>query len=364
MIVIAASLAVAASAVAAPVAGASSQAKPHTFSFYARVVRSSTKGLQVRNRAGKLLWFSASQIRRTKPAKPKCSKPKGHKTKKRCKPGNGHRGKGGHTAQVAGAGSITVNVVGLQPGVTVLITETVDSAGNVTITITLPPMSATGHESATGVVTDVSDDAFVLQSSDGSTLRLHMAPDALSNLGLSSCDTASVTYHQDAGMLIADNVALTGSSSAGDCAPTSDATGTITAVSPSGLTISTDTGPVSFTLDSSDVTNGFQVGDVVDVVYTQADGGSPVASDVEYVEQEASGTVTSVGATTLSITDADSGQAETFLAGKNMDIAANVFDGVHVGDSVDVSYHTSGGKLVADAVGDGSSGDGSGGGGG
>jgi hypothetical protein len=351
LIVVAASLALLASALVAPAADARASTKPHTFSFYARVVRSSSKGLQVRTKSGKQLWFSAGQIRRAKPAKPKCVKRKrGHK---KCQPAKPSQGQKGKTAQASSGPAVTINVVGLQPGVTVLITETVDSAGHVTITITLPPAAVAGQQqTASGTLTDVGDDAFVLQTADGSDLRLHMTPDALSSLNLSSCDEASVTYHQDAGMLIADGVQVTGSSSSGDCAPVSDATGTITSVSGSGLTISTDSGTQSFTVDSSDITDGFQVGDVVDVTYD----GNQVASDVEYVEQDATGTVSSVNASNLTITDDVSGQAETFLAGQGTDIQTGVFDGVQPGDSVDVSYHVSGGKLVADTVDDGGGG--------
>jgi hypothetical protein len=244
---------------------------------------------------------------------------------------------------------VTINLVGLQPGVTVRITETVDAAGQVTITITLPPPSVTSQtQTMSGEITDVGDDAFGLQTPDGSSLRLHMAPDALANLGLSSCDVATVTYHQDAGILIADDVQLTGNSSTGDCAPVNDATGTITSVSGSGLTVNTDSGPQSFTTDSSDTTAGFQVGDVVDVTYD----GNQVASDVEYVEEDASGTVSSVSSSSLTITDDASGQTDTFLPGQTMDVQTGVFDGIQTGDGVDVSYHVSAGKLVADTADD------------
>jgi hypothetical protein len=41
---------------------------------------------------------------------------------------------------------------------------------------------------------------------------------------------------------------------------------------------------MSFGVDSADLTDGFQVGDVVDVTYTDT-GKGPDASDVEYVDQ-------------------------------------------------------------------------------
>jgi hypothetical protein len=103
--------------------------------------------------------------------------------------------------------------------------------------------------SAGNVVTDVGSDDFTLQTGDDSTLRLHMAADALSNLNLQTCDLVDVTYHQNAGLLVADSVTVTGTSTAGDCAPTMDTTGVITQVSADVLTLKTDSGPLSFSVD-------------------------------------------------------------------------------------------------------------------
>ena len=139
----------------------------------------------------------------------------------------------------------------------------------------------------------------------------------------------------------------------GDCTPTESATGTITQVSDQGLTISTDQGPLTFSADS-DVTDGFQSGDLVDVTYTQNQDGSFTASDVEYVEQDASGTVTSVSGTSMTITDSNTGQSESFVTGPNgVEVDGPGFQGVSVSDQVDVTYHQSAGQLVADSVCDG-----------
>jgi Cu/Ag efflux protein CusF len=119
--------------------------------------------------------------------------------------------------------------------------------------------------------------------------------------------------------------------------------GAITRVWGSGITISSDQGSVTFTVDSSDVTDGFQVGDVVDVSYSQNN-----ATDVQYVEQDASGTVSAVSAGRITITSG--GQRQTFAA----DPSQGMFDGISVGDQVDVVYHQSSGQLVADSVDDGS----------
>jgi hypothetical protein len=249
---------------------------------------------------------------------------------------------------------VVINIVGLQPGVTVLITETIAPDGTVTITITLPPASVDMPQSTSGVVTDVEDDVFEVTTGDGADLRLHMAADLLSNIGLQTCDTVDVTYHQDAGMLIADRAQVTGASSSGDCAPTYDATGPITQVSGSSITIAADQGPMTFSVSDSDITDGFQNGDVVDVTYTQNSDGSLSATDVEYVEQDASGTVTSVSSNSLTLTDSSTGQPATFIADPNngLQLCTYAFDGVHVGDQVDVTYHQTAAGLVADSVDD------------
>jgi Domain of unknown function (DUF5666) len=321
-----------------------------TVSFLGQVVRSSSHGLVLRLADGKTITFGAGQIRHKRP-----------------KPSQRHKHL--HAAGDLGisAGGVTVNIQGLQPGVTVLITETVDGSGNVTITISLPPAGTgtpagnTGEQSASGVISQVNTDTFDLTTGDGSDLRLHMSASQLSNLNLNVCDTADVTYHQDAGLLIADTVNDNGQSTSGDCAPqqtSQDEVGAITAVSSSSITLNTtDNGPMTFSVDpSSGLTDGFVLGDVVDVSFTQNSDGSNSASDVEYVEQDSTGTVTSVSDGSLTITDSSTGQPDTFTA----DPTAGMFDGVALGDQVDVTYHTSSGQLVADAVDDQSGGQGQG----
>jgi hypothetical protein len=312
-------------------------------SFTARVVRSGANGLVVRTANGKVLSFSKKQI---KPARA----PKRHKSTK----GRGHHRTRAVDLQVS-SGNVVVNVLGLQPGALVQITETTDPDGTVTITIALPPLSS--QEQASGVVGEVGSDAFTVQTSDGSALRLHMAGDALSGLNLHSCDTVELTYHQNAGILIADKVTDTGSTTAGECAPTYEARGAITRVSADGLTISTDQGPVSFGVDpSSDLTSGFQAGDVVDVSYTKNADGTLSATGVQFVEEDASGQVTSVTTSSsggsLTIADDKNGQSETFVADPNhgVHINARAFNGVSVGDQIELSYHQSAGQLVADVV--------------
>jgi hypothetical protein len=313
--------------------------KAHTVSFYARVVRASANGLIVRATDGKRLSFSSNQIRRA-------GMPPRHKHPK----GRGHRVQRALDIQVS-SGNVVVNILGLQPGVLVQITETTHANGTVTITITLPPQS--GQQNASGLVTEIDSDGFMVRTGDAFDLRFHISADALSNLNLQACNTVDVSYHQDAGMLIADSVSITGTSTAGDCAPTQDATGVITQVSANGLTINGDQGPLTFSVDpSSGNTGGFQVGDLVDVTYTQNSDGTLQATDVQFVEQDTSGRVTAVNGGSLTITDDNSGQSETFIADPHsgVQINAHAFNGVSVGDQIDVTYHQSAGHVVADTV--------------
>lgn len=339
------------SAVAAPVAGAAPRNTRHTarhartVRFYATVVRADSKGLIVRTTNGRTLRFSAAQIARARrPLSQRHHRARRHR--------RGHVLRRALDA-VNAPGPVAINIVGLQPGVTVLITESVATDGTITITITLPPATGT-QETAAGVVGDVGNDDFGITTADGTDLRFHMSADALSNLNLQSCDTVSVTYHQDAGFLIADQAQVTGASSTGDCAPTYDATGSITQVSATGLTIQSDQGAMSFAVSDSSVTDGFQNGDVVDVTYTQNSDGSLSATDVQYVESESTGTVTSVSSSSVTITDSSSGQSETFVADPNngLQMTTYAFDGIKVGDALDVNYHQSGNSLIADCVND------------
>ena len=315
--------------------------KPHTISFSAQVVRATRTGLVVRTARGKTLSFSSTQIKHR-------SLPKHRRAK--------HRLGLTHDIQITG-GNVVLNIVGLQPGAIVQITETVNPDGTVSVTIALPSAPAQQTEqSASGVVTDLGSDTFTVQTSDDTELRLHMPDTALAQAGLNECDTVDVTYHQDGGLLVADTATSTGASTSGDCAPSEDVAGAITAVSSDSVTVASDQGPVTVNVDpTSGLTDGFQVGDVVDVTYSQAADGSLVASDISYVESDASGQVTSVTNSSdggsLTITDDDSGASETFIANPGgVEVDGHAFSGVQPGDEVDVTYHTAAGQLVADTV--------------
>ncbi len=311
-----------------------------TFTFLARVVRSSAKGLLVRNAHGKRLWFPASQI-----VRPTAHVLKHHQSR--------------HARHAAGAASVssstpsvTVNIIGLQPGVTIEITESVGANGSITITITLPPQTSSGELSASGVVTEVDDSDFIVDPGNSDDLQFNMNVDTLNNLDLNTCDTVNVAYHQDAGVLIADTVTITGSSTTGDCAPSNDVQGTITQVSGSAITIDMDPGSMTFQVSDPSITDGFAVGDYVDVTYTQPGDGSNDAMDVEYVEEQDTGTVTAVSATALTMTDAGTGKPDAFTADSSdgLQINTDAFTGVSVGDEIDVCFHITAQGNIADDI--------------
>lgn len=337
-----------AGAIPASSVAASHHAKPHTFSFLAKVVRSGPTGLPVKASGGKKLWFPAADDVH-------------HATKPK-RPAKHHKGTYKNAARAADTGTssskptVSISVVGLEPGVTVLITETVAANGDITITITLPPSTGSpgAEQTATGVVDEVDDADFYLDPGDGDDLEFNMDADTLSNLNLQTCDTASVTYHQDAGVLIADSVTVTGTSLIGDCAPSDDIDGTITHVSDSGIAIQSDEGPMSFSVDpSSDITDGFSVGDVVDVTYSPETDGTLDATDVEYVEGDDTGVVTAVNAKHLTIADSTTGEPDVFVADPGgLEISSDAFTGITVGDYVDICFHTTAAGLVADEISD------------
>lgn len=257
------------------------RARARSVSFYARVVRSSARGLVLRLPDGRRLRFSSHQVRQAHRA------------------AAGGRRRHAVIAHMAGGpqGTLTINILGLAPGTTVLVTESLGAGAAATITLTLPAAQANpGGGDVTG----------------------------------------------------GDSGSGGDSGAGGDASGSDDAVGTITAVSPTGLTVSSaDQGALTFTVDSPEITSGYAVGDVVDVSYDPAADGSLDAVDVEYAEQDVTGTVSSVSAGSLTLSD-DSGNTQTFSG----DSTQGVFDGVSTGDQVDVTYHQSAGALVADVVDD------------
>ena len=190
-----------------------------------------------------------------------------------------------------------LNIAGLAPGTIVLVTETIAN-GHATISVTLPAGSR-GNQNGS-------------QSSDNGS---------------------------------GDNGTGSGSDNG---AGTGDAVGTITQLSTTALTVNVGGHMMTFSCDpADDLIDGFAAGDLVDVTYDSS-GGSLQASDVEYVEADATGTVTAVDTSSLTLTNSDTGQTETIVA----DPGEDMFDGVSVGDGLVVTYHQSAGQLIADVVDD------------
>jgi hypothetical protein len=206
-------------------------------------------------------------------------------------------GKKGRANRARAAGSVSIQITGLKVGQVVLITETVDSSGNVQITIKLvqqPDPTAGEDQTVSGTVVSVAD--------DGSTMTLHVdgQPDMTfqtdSDLvdGLVAGDQVDVTYYQDTdGTLVADDVQYTdtGSSDPGsDPGSDSDAVGTVVAVAADGstLTLHVDGQPDMTFQTDSDLVDGFAPGDQVDVTYYQDTDGTLVADDVEYADNGSS----------------------------------------------------------------------------
>jgi hypothetical protein len=236
-----------------------------TLSFYAKVLRSGSKQVRLRLGDGSALRLSSTRVSTRTVA---------------------------HAAAVSTA-PVTIQVQGLAPGETVLISETVDARGHWTLTLTLPSTSTAGAGTTSG---------------DGS------------------------------------------GDGTGD-APGDDqlAEGAITQVSDTGLAVSTASGTLRFAVDpTAGLTDGFLVGDVVDVSYYQSSDGSLNADDVEYVEQDAAGVVSVVSDSSLTLTDQGTGQPDTFIGDPDL----GLFAGVNPGDQVDVTYHQSAAGDVADAVDD------------
>lgn len=308
-------------------------------SFLAQVVHADAHGLLLRTKNGRLLSFSTSQIRAARPAHSRAHAP--------------------HAASdfSFSSGNVVINVLGLQPGTIVDVTETIGTDGSITITITLPPAATTAQ--ASGVVTDVEGDSFTLVGADGTPLLLHMDPDQLSLMGLQLCQTVDVTYHADDSVLIADSVTPTGTSTDGDCAPTTDTDGVIMQVSDDSLTIDTGQGTMTYSVDpSAGLTDGYQPGDLVDVTSTTNPDGSLQAVGICFVEKQASGVVTAITTSasggSLTLEDADSGDSLTVYAdpSSGVEIDAHAFNGISVGDQVSVTYHQSAGQQIADTVSD------------
>jgi hypothetical protein len=202
-------------------------------------------------------------------------------------------GKKGRANRARAAGSISIQIQGLQVGQVVLITETADAAGNVQITIKLVQHSdptAGEDQTVSGTVTAV--------AADGSTITIHVdgQPDMTfqtdSDLvdGLVVGDQVDVTYYTDTdGTLVADDIEYTDSGSS-DPQSDPDVVGTVAAVAADGstMTVHVDGKPDMTFQTYPDLVDGFVPGDLVDVTYYQDTDGTLVADDVQYADNSGS----------------------------------------------------------------------------
>jgi len=166
---------------------------------------------------------------------------------------------------------------GLAPDQVVLITMITDSKGRVSFKFKiLKSEDPTGGEDqeASGTVTYVSGDTLTIDTGD-EDLTFVADPDLLTDI--QTGDEVDVTYYEDNGALVADDVSLVG-----DGTEDSVVTGNVSEVRDDGLTIQVDgEGPMSFTAEDPDLLQDVNVGDEVDVTYYTDDDGTLVADDVE-----------------------------------------------------------------------------------
>jgi hypothetical protein len=192
----------------------------------------------------------------------------------------GKRQLGRHAGR-AHRSSVQINLEGLDPGQVVLITETVDRAGNVTITIKLMSDADLNgdDQDVTGTITALGPDSITVQTESGSSMTFQADPVLLEDFSVG--DQVDVSYYTDSdGTLVADDVEPLDDSGSDDL----DVLGTVTALGNDSITVQVDgAGPMTFEADQ-DLLDGVSVGDYVDVTYFQDMDGSLVADDVELAD--------------------------------------------------------------------------------
>jgi hypothetical protein len=179
--------------------------------------------------------------------------------------------------------SVRVKVEGLAAGQVVLVTQVFDRRGNLAITFKLMPTPSNDpgddDQDLSGTITALGVGGLTIQTDDGQNVTFLASSDVLD--GLDVGDEVDVTYHAEAdGTLVADDVEPTddGSDPGTDDL---DAIGTVTAIGAGSITVQVDGGGVmSFGADS-DLLDGWDLGDRVDVSYYQDVDGSLVADDIE-----------------------------------------------------------------------------------
>lgn len=131
-----------------------------------------------------------------------------------------------------------------------------------------------------------------------------------------------------------------------------DVNGTITKMSSSSVTITSlaDGSTMQFVANpDDDLMDGFLNGDQVTVTYNKLQDGALKASDVEYFDQDAVGTVVAVDSGSVTLQLDGTGAIQRYID----DPSDDMFDGVNVGDQeVDVTYHVASAGLVVDGIDD------------
>jgi hypothetical protein len=196
--------------------------------------------------------------------------------------------------RVAAAGSVTLNIQGLKVGQVVLITQTSDAGGNVSITIKLvqvPDANGGEDQDAVGTVTAIAADgsSITVQVDGGGSMTFQTDSDVVD--GINVGDVVDVAFYQDTdGSLVADDVSRADDGS-GDGGEDQLVTGTVTAVAPDGasITVAVDGGGSMTFQTDPDLSDSIAVGDVVDVAYYQDTDGSYVADDVSPVDDSGDG---------------------------------------------------------------------------
>jgi len=206
--------------------------------------------------------------------------------------------RGGHGRGAHAASTLTVDLQGLTPGETVLITISTDAQGNVAIAIKVEPAATDiGDEQQAGgyVTDDGGDGTFAIRTGDGRGLRFEDPQQLLDAADVGECDTVDVSYHAEGRALLADALRVTGTSDQGSCAPDPQSSGddgsdggevdgvvTALAADGSSLTVAPDDGSDATTIPVSDasVLDGVIVGDDVAVI-TDTDG---TATEVDVLD--------------------------------------------------------------------------------
>jgi uncharacterized membrane protein YgcG len=189
----------------------------------------------------------------------------------------------------ASSSSVNISLEGLDKGQVVLITMVTQDNGDISITIKLvsgdDPTDGEDQD-ASGTVTAIDDQSITIDTGD-QEMTFEADSDLLGDFQVG--DEVDVTYYEDGGSLVADDIEFV------DGEEDDTVVGTVTQVRGDGLTVQVDgQGAMSFAADP-DLLEGVTVGEQVTVAYYQDDDGTLVADDVEAADDSGSGDDTTSG---------------------------------------------------------------------